>query len=133
MSDELFDLLGLDPSDPDVGAALQDDTDLANLMRSLYELRIDRGLTQTEVAARMGTTQSAVSDLERTAVDPRINTLQRYARAVDATLKFRVVATNSEWGHATRFRTRARVTNRASGQVRKLRAVINADSENASA
>jgi len=129
MSDELFELLGLDPSDPDVAAALDDDTELANLMRCLYELRLARGLTQAEVAARMGTTQSAVSDLERTAVDPRISTLQRYARAVDASLKCRVATSSSEWGGATRLKATARVASSAPGEVRRLRAVINTDSE----
>lgn len=130
MSDQLFELLGLDPDDPEVEAALEDDADLANLMHSLYEFRLSRGMTQAEVATRMGTTQSAVSDLERTAVDPRISTLQRYARAMDASLKLRVVATSKVWGQATRFRARARVAPRSSGETRKLRAVINADSEN---
>ena len=97
MSDELFELLGLDDADPDVAAALEDDADLAHLMRSLYELRIASGLTQAEVAQRMGMAQSAVSDLERTAVDPRISTLHQYARALGASLTFRV----AEFGQPT--------------------------------
>lgn len=39
------------------------------------------------VAAAMGTTQSAVSDIENGRVDPRLSTLQRYARAVGGRLE----------------------------------------------
>lgn len=133
MSNELFELLGLDPDDPEVIDALDDDADLANLMRCLYQLRTAKRLTQAEVAARMGTTQSAVSDLERTAVDPRISTLQRYARAVEASLKCRVVPTTGERGSATRLMAKAHVPPGATIEPRKLRAVFNADSENVSA
>jgi predicted transcriptional regulator len=40
------------------------------------------GLSQTEVAARMGTSQSVVARLESGAIDARLSTLQRYAAAV---------------------------------------------------
>jgi transcriptional regulator with XRE-family HTH domain len=40
------------------------------------------GLTQTEVAARMGTSQSAVARLESGALDVRLSTLARYAAAL---------------------------------------------------
>jgi predicted transcriptional regulator len=41
------------------------------------------GLSQTEVAARMGTSQSAVARLEAGALDVRLSTLARYAHALD--------------------------------------------------
>jgi predicted transcriptional regulator len=40
------------------------------------------GLSQTEVAARMGTSQSAVARLESGAADVRLSTLQRYVAAL---------------------------------------------------
>jgi ribosome-binding protein aMBF1 (putative translation factor) len=40
------------------------------------------GLTQTEVAARMGTSQSAVARLESGDADIRLSTLERYAAAL---------------------------------------------------
>ncbi|HEV2088532.1 MAG TPA: helix-turn-helix transcriptional regulator [Cryptosporangiaceae bacterium] len=48
------------------------------------------GLSQTEVAARMGTSQSTVARLESGDVDPRLSTLERYARAVGRTLDVRL-------------------------------------------
>jgi predicted transcriptional regulator len=44
------------------------------------------GLTQTEVAARMGTSQSAVARLEAGQADVRASTLERYAAALGSRL-----------------------------------------------
>ncbi|HTZ08572.1 MAG TPA: helix-turn-helix transcriptional regulator [Acidimicrobiales bacterium] len=44
------------------------------------------GLSQTEVAARMGTSQSAVARLEAGEGDVRLSTLERYAAAVGVSL-----------------------------------------------
>jgi predicted transcriptional regulator len=58
----------------------------AALTEELVERRIALGLSQTEVAARMGTSQSAVARLETGQVDVRLSTLERYAAAVDDVL-----------------------------------------------
>jgi predicted transcriptional regulator len=62
--------------------ALADANLRAQLLKSLTAMRQARDISQTEVARRMGTTQSAISDLEGGGTDPRISTLQRYARAI---------------------------------------------------
>jgi len=127
MSDELFELLGLDLDDSEVADALEDDANLANLMRSLHRLREARRLTQADIAERMGTTQSAVSDLERTAVDPRISTLQRYARAVGASLRCVAVPAGVDWGRAARFTAKTRARSGGSSEVHRrlnLRMVV---------
>jgi predicted transcriptional regulator len=56
------------------------------LAEELVERRISLGLSQTEVAARMGTSQSAVARLETGQADVRLSTLERYAAAVDEVL-----------------------------------------------
>jgi predicted transcriptional regulator len=48
------------------------------------------GLSQTEVAARMGTSQSVVARLESGEIDARLSTLQRYAAAVGHELELGV-------------------------------------------
>ncbi|MDG2261774.1 MAG: helix-turn-helix transcriptional regulator, partial [Actinomycetota bacterium] len=53
----------------------------------LVSKRKERGLSQTEVAADMGTSQSAVARLESGA-DVRLSTLERYASAIGATVTF---------------------------------------------
>lgn len=52
------------------------------LLRSLAERRRELELSQTVVAARMGTSQSALARLEAGEVDPRISTVERYALAI---------------------------------------------------
>jgi DNA-binding XRE family transcriptional regulator len=47
-------------------------------------------LSQTEVAARMGTSQSVVARLESGQIDARLSTLQRYAAAVGSELDLTV-------------------------------------------
>lgn len=44
--------------------------------------REDAGMTQEQVAQRLGTKKSAISRLENNAGDLRLSTLQRYAEAV---------------------------------------------------
>jgi transcriptional regulator with XRE-family HTH domain len=116
MANDLLRMLGVDPDSPVVKTAREDDADLANIMRCLYDLRRSSGLTQAEVANRMGTTQSAISDLERTAVDPHVTTLQRYARAVGASLKLRALIVNDEWKTAGHLRARGHIQPRPDRQ-----------------
>jgi len=52
------------------------------LAAELEARRLDLGLTQTQVAARMGTSQSAVARLESGDADIRLSTLERYAAAL---------------------------------------------------
>jgi transcriptional regulator with XRE-family HTH domain len=60
------------------------------LMKELVEARRERGWSQTEIAARMGTSQSAVARLERGDLDVRLSTLERYAAAVGRTVDWQV-------------------------------------------
>ena len=60
--------------------------DRGRLMRELAQRRQEAGLSQTEIAARMGTSQSAVARLETGAADVRASTLERYAAALGTEL-----------------------------------------------
>lgn len=53
---------------------------------TLAEARVRAGLTQSQVAARLGTAQSDVSKLERRG-DVQLSTLRAYARAIGALLQ----------------------------------------------
>ncbi|MDR3647916.1 MAG: helix-turn-helix transcriptional regulator [Acidimicrobiales bacterium] len=61
-----------------------------DLSAELVSLRQSAGLSQTEVAARMGTSQSAVARLEAGEADVRLSTLERYAAAVGVELDWRL-------------------------------------------
>jgi ribosome-binding protein aMBF1 (putative translation factor) len=50
------------------------------------ERRLERGLSQRELAERVGTTQSAIARLERGGRPPRIDTLLNIADALDCEL-----------------------------------------------
>jgi ribosome-binding protein aMBF1 (putative translation factor) len=69
--------------------------DRAQLIAELTERRRAAGLSQTEVAARMGTSQSAVARLETENVDVRTSTLQRYAAAVGSRITLQVTEHDS--------------------------------------
>jgi transcriptional regulator with XRE-family HTH domain len=56
------------------------------LAGELVRLRQAAGLSQTEVAARMGTSQSAVARLEAGQGDLRLSSLERYAAALGRTI-----------------------------------------------
>ena len=59
------------------------------LVEDLAGLRKSAGLSQTEVAARMGTSQSAVARLESGDADVRASTLERYAAAIGSQITWR--------------------------------------------
>jgi len=60
--------------------------------RELLAARVRAGLFQKHIAAKMGTTTSAVSRLENaTGHRPTLTTLEHYAQAVDCDLEIRLV------------------------------------------
>ena len=60
--------------------------------RELIAARARAGLTQGEVAQRMGTTQSAIARLEGGKATPSIRSLQRYAQAIGCRVAFKLEA-----------------------------------------
>jgi len=61
--------------------AFRDHYGVAN---QLLELRLDHGISQTELAQRTGIAQAEISKIERGIVEPRTGTLARLARGLDA-------------------------------------------------
>jgi DNA-binding XRE family transcriptional regulator len=64
-------------------------TERRRLVGELAGLRKAARLSQTEVAARMGTSQSAVARLESGDADVRASTLERYAAAIGSQITWR--------------------------------------------
>ncbi len=60
------------------------------LAAALSAKRVELGLSQTEVAARMKTSQSAVARLESGEADLRLSTLERYAAALGQHLDWKL-------------------------------------------
>ena len=61
------------------------------LVGELTAQRQAAGLSQTQVAARMGTSQSAVARIEAGEGDVRASTLERYAAAVGSQISWRLL------------------------------------------
>lgn len=83
MSINLLEDLGFDEQSPEVQNARFATEMYAEVIDELVKCRLDSGLNQTEVAVRMRTSQSAVSEFESANADARFSTLLRYAHAVD--------------------------------------------------
>lgn len=62
------------------------------LAELVYAARTRAGLTQTELARRMGTRQSVISAVENGGQVPSVSTLWRIARALDLRLTIDMVA-----------------------------------------
>lgn len=60
------------------------------LAQTLVALRLELGLSQTEVAARMGTSQSAIARLESGTADVRLSTLERYAAVLGQVIDWQI-------------------------------------------
>jgi ribosome-binding protein aMBF1 (putative translation factor) len=69
------------------------------LVADLAAHRQSAGLSQTEVAARMGTSQSAVARLEAGEADLRVSTLERYAAAIGSQINWQVRLDDGRGGH----------------------------------
>jgi DNA-binding XRE family transcriptional regulator len=65
-------------------------TERRRLVSELTAQRQSAGLSQTQVAARMGTSQSAVARIEAGDADVRASTLERYAAAIGSQLSWRL-------------------------------------------
>jgi transcriptional regulator with XRE-family HTH domain len=78
---------------PDVREAYDELEEEFAFLDELFKARAAAGLTQAEVAERVGTSQSAIARLESTGRknSPSIATLQRYAKALVCRLEIRLV------------------------------------------
>lgn len=57
------------------------------LVRLLIRKRLEKGLTQHELARKVGTKQSAIARLESGRYNPTVDALRKIARALNADLK----------------------------------------------
>lgn len=64
---------------PGFALGVENGVKLRSLVFDLAQRRTAAGISQTEVAHRMGTSQSAITRLETTDTDIRLGTLARYA------------------------------------------------------
>lgn len=101
----------------DVKAAYDQLDQEFTFLDEFLKARAAAGITQSEVAERIGTTQSAIARLEsgRGKHSPSLATLQKYARALGCSLELRLV-------NETVYREKEGRTTRSTGRTKKLRA-----------
>ena len=68
------------------------------LLRELAEDRVELGLSQTAVAAEMGTSQSAIARIESGEVDLKMSTVERYAATIGRKVEWRIEPAISRTG-----------------------------------
>ena len=80
-------------SRPEIKAAYDASAEEFAFLDEVQKARTEAGLTQAEVAARIGTTQSAIARLESSEAkhSPSIATLQKYAKALGYTVQVKLV------------------------------------------
>jgi transcriptional regulator with XRE-family HTH domain len=67
-------------------AAYEDEARISAFRTLVYRLRVEAGLTQVDLAHRMGTTQSAIARMEGGGTRPTLETLEKLAAAVGGEL-----------------------------------------------
>lgn len=82
---------------PEVAEAYGELAEEFAFLDEVLRARAESGLTQSEVAARMGTTQSAVARLESAEPkhSPSVATLQKYAKALGCKVEIKLVREGS--------------------------------------
>lgn len=65
------------------GWGYEDEARISEFQGLVYRLRKEAGLTQAELAERMGTTQSTVARMEGGGTGPTVETLEKLAAAVE--------------------------------------------------
>lgn len=70
-------------ADPDFRARWEADRPAREAGEAVIAARVSAGLTQAQLAERIGTTQSAIARIESGSTLPKLVTLARIARAVD--------------------------------------------------
>lgn len=75
---------------PDVKEKIEENPDpMLEIRSQLLELRMEKDLTQKQLAEKADTKQTIISRLERGANQPNIKTLQKVARALDKKVKIK--------------------------------------------
>lgn len=62
------------------------------VIRAIIRSRADRGITQKELASRVGTKQSVISRLESGRANPSVNFLKKLALALNSHLEINFIA-----------------------------------------
>jgi len=91
-------------TDPEVKAEYDRLGPIFAVVGEMIEARQAAGLTQTQIATRMGTSQSAVARLENARHMPTFEMIARYAAAIGRRLDIHLVPSSGEHGASPAWR-----------------------------
>lgn len=94
MSRRLLDKLPKKMEDPEFAAAWEETREEFAIAREVIRTRVAAGLSQKELAEKIGTTQSVIARLESGRHTPSVSTLRRVAEVTNATLRIEFVPAN---------------------------------------
>ena len=109
MSSSLKDFRSRALARPGVKKAYEELKEEFAFLDEVLRARAESGLTQAEIARRIGTTQSAVARLESGSSkhSPSVATLQKYARAVGCRVEIKLIKSRDLTNRSRRRRTDA--------------------------
>ncbi len=96
MSRRLLDRLPKMMEDPEFAVAWEEAREEFSIAREIIRTRIAAGLSQKELAEKIGTTQSVIARLESGAHVPSVSTLKRVAEATHSKLRIKLVPADDE-------------------------------------
>lgn len=109
---------------PGFGLMVEAALERRRLLRRLAEERVELGLSQTAVAAEMGTSQSAVARIETGNADVKMSTVERYAATLGRKVEWRIApgtAGRPRTGVRSRSAAKAPATRSKTAAARKKR------------
>jgi transcriptional regulator with XRE-family HTH domain len=95
MSRRLLDKLPTLMENPEFAAAWREAEEEFSIAREIIRARTVAGLSQQELAEKLGTTQSAVARLESSSHTPSVSTLKKVAEATHSRLRIELVPSTS--------------------------------------
>lgn len=96
MSRRLLDKLPKLMEDPEFAAAWENAQDEFLIAREIIRTRVAAGMSQKELADKIGTTQSVIARLESGEHTPSVSTLRRVAEATHTKLRIELVPAAGE-------------------------------------
>lgn len=96
MSRRLLDKLPKMMEDPEFAAVWEDARDEFSIAREIIRTRVAAGMSQKELAEKIGTTQSVIARLESGSHMPSVSTLKRVAEATHAKLRIELIPADDE-------------------------------------
>ncbi|MDR2892801.1 MAG: helix-turn-helix domain-containing protein [Deltaproteobacteria bacterium] len=91
MTRRLLDSLPKMLENPEFAAAWEEAREEFAIAREIIRTRVAAGMSQKELAEKIGTTQSVIARLESGAHTPSVSTLKRVAEATHAKLRIELV------------------------------------------